>query len=95
MLHKLTAILTGHGKLKSYFYRFKISDDQMCSCKSGEQTVRHLLYECKILHKERTAFRRSIAMCGGVWPMQEKDMITKKHIKAFLIFVNSINFDLL
>jgi hypothetical protein len=40
-------MLTGHGKLKAYYYIFKIIDDPICICGGGSQTAHHLLYDCK------------------------------------------------
>jgi len=42
-----TTMVTGQGNIKSYLYRFKIQDGQMCSCKRGEQTRDHILCNCE------------------------------------------------
>jgi len=34
-----TTIVTGHGNLRSYSYKYKIIDNPMCPCKRGHQTV--------------------------------------------------------
>jgi hypothetical protein len=41
-----TTMVTGHGKLKSYFYRLHIIEDPGCTCNQGDQTVEHLLMHC-------------------------------------------------
>ena len=46
----ISTFLTGHGKLKEYFYRFKIIDSPICLCNKDRQTVNHLLWECEILN---------------------------------------------
>jgi len=46
---EFTAIVTGHGKTKSYLHRFKLTDNPMCLCNEGDQSPEHLIYECKIL----------------------------------------------
>jgi len=38
-----TAIVTGHGNIKSYLYKYKIINNLMCPCKKGDQTVDHIL----------------------------------------------------
>jgi hypothetical protein len=43
-----TTVVTGHGNIKSYLYKFKILGIPMCSCTSGEQTVDHILFDCKL-----------------------------------------------
>jgi hypothetical protein len=42
---ELTTMLTGHGKLKAYYYRFKIIEDLTCICGGRKQTAYHLLYD--------------------------------------------------
>jgi hypothetical protein len=49
----LSTIVTGHGKLRSYFYRFKIIDGPKCLCKESSPTTDHLLWECELLRKQR------------------------------------------
>jgi hypothetical protein len=39
MCKNLSAIVTGHGKLRSYFYRFRIIDDPMCCCKTAHKLL--------------------------------------------------------
>jgi hypothetical protein len=38
-----TTMVTGHGNIKSYLYKYKILESPMCSCKSGKQTVDHIV----------------------------------------------------
>ena len=42
----LTKMVTGHGNIKSYLYKYKIIDSSMCPWKIGEQTTDHILYDC-------------------------------------------------
>jgi len=46
-------MLNAHGKTKAYLHRFKIVQSLECICKHGDQTTDHLIYDCKILDKER------------------------------------------
>jgi hypothetical protein len=41
-----TAMVTAHGKKRSYLHRLKIIDCPACPCDNGIQTVEHLIYEC-------------------------------------------------
>jgi hypothetical protein len=34
-------MVTGHGNIKSYLYKHKITESAMCPCKTGEQTTDH------------------------------------------------------
>ena len=86
-----TALVTGHGKTKSYLYRFKIADDPMCPCKDGQQTSDHIIFECNIVKAQRSALIKQIMVSGGSWPPAKDELITK-YLKAFLSFVKSIDF---
>jgi len=41
-----TTMARGHGTIKAYLYRFKIKDSPMRSCKRGEQTIDHIVFNC-------------------------------------------------
>jgi hypothetical protein len=87
----LTAIITAHGKTKAYLHRFKIIESPECPCEGGEQTVDHLLYDCIKLQTERENLIRS-ASHQDQWPVNKRDLV-KKHLKSFIQFVNSIDFE--
>jgi len=65
---EFTAIITGHGKTKSYLQRFKIADNPTCPCNEEVQTPEHIIYECKILESQRSSLIRHIMARGGDWP---------------------------
>jgi hypothetical protein len=77
MCIKLSTIVSGHGKLRSYFHRFKILDDPTCLCKKSSQTADHLLWECELLRKQRQVLRNSIMKVGGNWPITNFDLANK------------------
>jgi len=41
---EFTAIVRGHGKTKTYLYRFNLTDNPICPCNEGEQSVEHLIH---------------------------------------------------
>jgi hypothetical protein len=86
-----TAIITAHGKTKAYLRRFKIIESPEYPCNGGEQTVEHLLYDCSILEKERENLIR-IASNQDKWPVNKSNLVNK-HLKHFIQFVNSIDFE--
>ena len=88
---EFTALVTGHGKTKSYLYRFKIEDEPMCPCNDGQQTSDHIIFECNIVEAQRSALIKQIMISGWSWPPAKDELITK-YIKAFLSFVKSIDF---
>ena len=63
-----TAMVSGHGKTKSYLHRFGFIDSPMCPCKGGDQTPEHLIYHCNILETQRKIMKQRIKKCGGTWP---------------------------
>jgi len=46
-------MVTAHGKTKTYLHRFKIIQAPEYISKHGDQTTDHLIYDFKILEKER------------------------------------------
>jgi len=91
MCINLSTTVTGHGKLRSYFHRFKIIEDAMCLGKMSPQTTDHLLWECELLRKQRQVLRNSITKAGGNWPKINSDL-ANKYTKFFQMFVNTIHF---
>ena len=55
-----TAIVSGHGKTKSYLHRFRIIYNQTCPCKGGDQTSEHLIHHCSILETQRDVMKQTI-----------------------------------
>jgi len=87
----LTTMMTGHGNIKSYLYRFKIITSPTCPCGKNDQTTYHHLYECELLKTQRHSLKTAVSKSGG-WPTSKNTLISK-HYKSFKIFVNSIPFD--
>jgi hypothetical protein len=84
-----TAMVSGHGKTKSYLHRFGFIDSQKCPCKGGDQTPKHIVHHCNVLKTQRDVLIRNIERSGGTWPTCNKDLIAK-HLKAFTNFINSM-----
>jgi len=83
------ALVTGHGKTKSYIYRFKITDNATCPCNMKDQTLDHRLNNCTRHKKQRDLIRQEILKTGS-WPGSNKEL-TSKHLKPFLIFTKQID----
>jgi ribonuclease HI len=86
-----TAMVTGHGKTRAYLHRFKIIENATCPCDKGHQTNDHLLNQRKLIQTQREILRKN-ALKSGNWPVSKEELITK-HLKSFLIFTKSIDFD--
>jgi len=52
-----TAIVVGHGNIKTYLSKYRIIESPMCSCEEGAQTVDHIIYDCKLLEQERSRLK--------------------------------------
>jgi len=89
--HKLTALVTGHGKSKCYLCRFKLIDNLTCPCNEGQQTSEHIIFECNISEAQRSSLIKQIMVSGGTWPPANDQLITK-YLNAFSKFVKSIDF---
>lgn len=87
----LTTMLTGHGKLMSYYHRLNLAPSATCTCAEGDQTVDHFLWECRELNNERDALKKSITEKGGSWPV-DKPVLVKQYMKDFHKFCNAITF---
>jgi len=53
----------------------------------GNQTAEHMLLECGILREERERLTAAVAKTDN-WPIK-KDMLIKKHYKAFAEFTKT------
>jgi hypothetical protein len=89
---EFTAIVTGHGKTKSYLHRFQLTETSMCPCNEGEQSPEHLIYECKILEFQRSSLKQHITAGGGTWPTTNSDLVAK-YLNSFSRFVKSTDFN--
>jgi len=84
-------MLTGHGNIKLYLYRFNIITSPACPCGKNDKITDHLLYECELLEMQRHSLKIAVSKSGG-WPTSKNTLISKHH-KSFKRFVNSIPFD--
>jgi len=51
----------------------------MCSCKRGEQTRDHILFNCELVEQERDILKASVLRSEN-WPVS-KDILIKKIVK--------------
>ena len=52
-----------------------VTDNPMCKCNQNQQTVDHLIFECKMLHKEREKLKTALTKAGGRWSLDKRDLI--------------------
>jgi len=63
----------------------------MCSCKRGEQTTDHVLFDCELVEQERDRLKAA-GLRSENWPMN-KDILINKYSKNFKKFTDSLSFD--
>jgi len=78
-----TAMVTAHGKTKSYLHPFKIIQSPECSCANGDQTVDRLLFDCAKLDKEKEKLIAYISREDNR-PVRKSDSV-KKILKTVYI----------
>ena len=83
-----TAIVTGHGNIKTCLHKFNIIENTKCSCDKGEQTVDHIIYSCKLQEQERDRLKAVITR-SEQWPIS-KNKLVLKYYKNFKQFTDSI-----
>ena len=74
-------MVTGHGNIKSYLYKYKIIKSSMCPCKIAEQATDYILYECKLVKQERDKLKAEILRSEN-WPVS-KDTLINKYTNIF------------
>jgi hypothetical protein len=89
LTENFTTLVTGHGNMKSYLHRFKIIDTPYFQCGYGNQTTEHILLECAILQEDRERLIAEVAKTNNR-PIN-KDMLIKKHYKAFAKFTKGMD----
>jgi hypothetical protein len=82
-------MVTGHGNINSYLYRFNIIEAPNCPCGNNNQTTDHLLLECVLLKDDRERLIAAVAKTDN-WPINKATLI-KNHFKAFSTFTEQIN----
>jgi hypothetical protein len=89
---EFTAMVTGHGKTKSYLHRFKLMKSPTCPFNEGAQTPEHLIYACKLLEVQRSSLKQHITAGGGSWPTTNGELVAT-HLDTFSRFIKSIDFN--
>jgi hypothetical protein len=85
-----TAMVTAHGKTRSYLHRFKIIESPECPRANDIQTVEHLIYDCGKLNNERRKLIADISK-EDHWPVR-KSVLVNKYLKQITHFINSIDY---
>jgi hypothetical protein len=89
LTQNFTTMVTGHGNIKSYLYRFKIIETLNCPCGNNNQTAEHVLLEYAIINEDRERLIATVAKADN-WPINKNTLI-KKHYKAFAKITQQID----
>jgi hypothetical protein len=76
-----TAIVIGHGNINTYLYKYEIIENPICSCNKSEQSVDHIIYDCKLQQHERDRLK-AVVTRSEKWPAS-KDKLGIKYYKNF------------
>ena len=85
-----TAIVTRHGIIKTYLYKYIITESPMCSCEKSEKSVDHVLFDCKLLEHDRDTLKAA-GLRSENWPVS-KNKLSVKFYNIFKEFTNNILF---
>jgi len=84
-------MVTEHGNIESYLYKYKIIDSSMCPCETREQTTDHILYDCEIVKQERDKLKDEILRSEN-WPLSKGTLINK-YTEIFKKIVDSVRLE--
>jgi hypothetical protein len=87
----VTTVVSGHGNIRSYLHRLKITDSPECPCKQNIQTVGHLIFQCERLKYERGMLKNSVLRAGN-WPIGKSELINK-NMKQLIRYINSMELE--
>jgi hypothetical protein len=83
--------MSGHGNIRSYLHRLKITDSPERPCKKDIRTTDHLIYQCEKLKHERGILKSSVLQTGN-WPISKSELINK-NLKQLIRYINSIDLE--
>ena len=84
LTHNFAAMITTHGKTRSYLHRFNIIESPECPCLNGNQSVGHLLYQCSKLNNEREELISYISKEDN-WPVKKNELVNK-YLKVYQFY---------
>jgi len=81
-----TAIVTGHGNIKLYLYKYKIIDN--VPLQRRYQTMDHILFDCTLLEQERDILKAVVTRTEN-WPVNY-NKLSIKYYKNFKEYIDKI-----
>jgi hypothetical protein len=88
-----TMFLTGHGPFQAYYFRFGLSQTNICACSQGPQDIQHLLLFCPCYHIQRQDLIQKLLTIGYTWPVPfstifQSDQVLKLFTTFFKILIH-------
>jgi hypothetical protein len=71
-----TAIINGHGNIKTYLHKYKIIENSKCPCNKGEHTVDHKIYGYNFQEQERDRIKAVITR-SEQWTVSKNKLVLK------------------
>jgi hypothetical protein len=65
--HTITTInrmMANHTCVRTHLNRIKIVEEQLCVCEENDETIHHLLWDCKRFQNERTQLLLDLSVVG-------------------------------
>jgi hypothetical protein len=84
-----TAMVTAHGKTRSYLYCFELTVSSECPCSNSNQTVEHLIYACRKLNNAGQKLIAHISKKDN-WPIGKSELVNR-YLTWVIQFTNSID----
>ena len=80
--------------IKSNLFKYKIKDSPTCSCKRGEQTIDHTIFDCELVEQERDRLKAAVLRSEN-WPVSKHTHLSTnitKNLKNSRTVYHSINY---
>lgn len=79
----LSQILTEHGSLHKYHFRFKLSGTNKCRCDPlAEQNTEHFIFYCSLFNEERNKLQDEALNSGLNWPLTWNILLISKNFSG-------------
>lgn len=83
--------LSGHGDFNAKLKQLGLVPCGRCRCREGEETVDHVLYECRLLKEDRDRLRGSLGVAEEGWPCDPGEFVrTRANYSALVRFAKSV-----
>jgi hypothetical protein len=86
-----TAIVTGHGHIKTYLAKYRIIGSNVFLQRRRSNIVDHFIYDCKLLEQDRSSLK-GVVIKTEKW-LVSRDKLSTKCCRYFKEFMDNIKLD--